>query len=644
MRRNRTNDQPTGNVVDGATALEWTDAIAAPRVARDSQVAPQPDTETPGVAPDSRNDRRQTLRPNHTDRRVRPRSVKAHLFVTICHWSMTLLLGLNLVTGMRLGWGYNESPLGGADGAWGRMLAALSPKGTLFGVNIITLHVTSAFLMLLVVGLYVGYLIKSRSSKRLKLTRSDMQKLIAGLQSGGFWRNKAALWSANLLVYWVAFAFIAVLVVTGVALYRLDLGLASALGYTLTRVLHAAVAYLLIPYVVLHAVLQWFFGRFWSIFQAQLWWPHVRAGLIAFVVAIPVVAGAYLLDDATETLTATRLTGEFAAPVLDGDPGDPIWARAEAAIFRTVKGVNNPHDHVDVTVKAVHDGQHVYFQFQWADPDASYKRFPLVKTEKGWKVLETAFENADENTYYEDKLSVYFTNVRNGSCATTCHVGAGPHAERGEKHGLHYTTGGETGDVWHWKAVRSNFVGEPTGEPGYMDDQYFGPLTPIKNPKDRYTGGYYADPDKGGGYAYNFTKVDPSKALADTYVVPKLLPPTHGIAPNPDPKTNEAGVTWWIHKSQGIPYTKEADTYPVGTLIPNIIVAPFTGDRADVRAKAAWREGRWTLEARRVLDTTSAYDVPFVPGQPVYLTIATYNRTETRHGEHIKPIRLILQP
>jgi hypothetical protein len=36
--------------------------------------------------------------------------------------------------------------------------------------------------------------------------------------------------------------------------------------------------------------------------------------------------------------------------------------------------------------------------------------------------------------------------------------------------------------------------------------------------------------------------------------------------------------------------------------------------------------------------------VPFVPGQPVYLTIATYNRTETRHGEHIKPIRLILQP
>jgi cytochrome b subunit of formate dehydrogenase len=645
MRTDRTDDHGTGpGERRPADLREWADAVTTTLVAPGAPTVSEGSAEAP-VLLDPRFDRRRMLRPGHTDRRLKPRSAKAHLFVTICHWTMTLLLGLNLVTGMRLGWGYNESPLGGMEGVWGRTLAALSPKGTLFGINILTLHVTSAFLMLFVVGLYVGYLIKSRSSQRLKFTRTDMQKLIAGLRSRQFWRNKAALWSANLLVYWIAFAFIVVLVVTGVALYRLDLGLSTVLGgYSFTRLLHAVVGYLFIPYVVLHSVLQWFFGRFWTIFKAQLWWPHVRAGLIASILAIPVVAGAYLLDDATETLTAIRLTGELAAPVLDGDPGDPVWARAEAAIFRTVKGMNNPHDLVDVAVKAVHDGQYVYFQFQWADPDASYKRFPLLKTENGWKVLQSAFENSDESVYYEDKLSVYFTDVRNGSCATTCHVGAGPHADRNEKHGLHYTTGGETGDVWHWKSVRTNFVGELQGQPGYLDDQYFGPPTPIKNPKDRYTGGYYADPDQGGGYSYNFVKVDPSKRLADTYVVPKLLPPSLGIAPNVDPRTSEHGVTWWIHKSQGIPYTKEADTYPVGTLIPNIIVSPFTGDRADVRAKAEWRQGVWTLEARRVLDTKSGYDVPFVPGQPVYVTVATYNRTQVRHGEHIKPIRLMLQP
>jgi len=82
----------------------------------------------------------------------------------------------------------------------------------------------------------------------------------------------------------------------------------------------------------------------------------------------------------------------------------------------------------------------------------------------------------------------------------------------------------------------------------------------------------------------------------------------------------------------------------VGTLIPNMIVEPFTGDRSDVRAKGEWKNGRWTLETRRVLDTGSKYDVAFVPGEPVYVTVASYNRTQVRHSEHIKPVRVMLQP
>ena len=38
------------------------------------------------------------------------------------------------------------------------------------------------------------------------------------------------------------------------------------------------------------------------------------------------------------------------------------------------------------------------------------------------------------------------------------------------------------------------------------------------------------------------------------------------------------------------------------------------------------------------------YDVPFVPGKPLYLTVASYHRTQTRHSEHIKPIRILLEP
>jgi len=640
--------RPPSNTVKGERPVQ--ERGVAELVVHDAPAAPPPVSRGVNGTVAGKHDRRRAPRDPDTDKRLVPRTPKAQLFVTVCHWAITALLALNLLSGMRIGWGYLESPLGGSSGAWSAVLGSIAPKGTLFGVNLIDLHVGLAFLMLLVVGVYVGYLVRSRASQRFRVTPNDFHKLFTGLRRRHFWRNKAALWSANLLVYWVAFVFIGVLAVTGAALYRLDLGLSTVLGgYDFVRLLHGLVGYLLIPYTVLHVLLQWFFGRFWTIFKAQLWWPHVRAGLIGVAVAVPVVAGVYAVDAIPTTLTVPRVTG---APVLDGDPGDPVWALSPPVTIRTVKGVHAP-DHTDVTIKAVHDGTHVYFQFQWADPDVSYKRYPLVKTASGWKVLQTAFEQADENEYYEDKLSMYITKVRNGSCATTCHLGVGPHSDRGEKHGLHYTAG-EIGDVWHWKAVRTDNMGALTGEPGFMDDQYFGPPTrdrarlPVDplptNPKGRYTGGYYQDPDKGGGYAYNFVKLNPDKPLGETYVRPKFLPLSNATHWNPDPSTSEQGRTWWIHKSEGIPYTKEADTYPVGTIIPNMVLERFTGDRADVRAKAAWTKGRWTLEARRVLDTRSPYDVAFVPGKPVYVTVATYNRTQTRHGEHLAPVRVMLQP
>ena len=249
---------------------------------------------------------------------------------------------------------------------------------------------------------------------------------------------------------------IAVLTVTGFALYWLDLGIAAVLGgYDLMRLLHAVVSYLLIPYTILHGTLQWFFGRFWTIFKVQIWRPHVLAGLVALAVATPIAAGAYFLDGMPSTLTVPRSPRSSAPPFSMADPGDPVWAKAKPVIIHTAKATNSPGHVSDITVRAVHDGANVYFQLQWDDPDVSFKRYPLVKTEGGWKVLQTAFETADENAYYEDKLSMYVTNVKNGSCASTCHLGVGPAAAKATSTPS-YTTGGEYGDVWNWKSVRTN--------------------------------------------------------------------------------------------------------------------------------------------------------------------------------------------
>ncbi len=118
--------------------------------------------------------------PDTNRRRVR-RSPRAALFVTVCHWGMATLLVLNLLLGIRIGWGFVGSPVARPDGAWGGLLAAISPRGTLLGVNLMTLHVGLAFLVLLVAGVYVGYLARSG---RLRVTREGLQKLWSGVRTG----------------------------------------------------------------------------------------------------------------------------------------------------------------------------------------------------------------------------------------------------------------------------------------------------------------------------------------------------------------------------------------------------------------------------------------------------------------------------
>ena len=610
-----------------------------------------------------------------------PTTAKAHLFVTICHWSMVFLISLSILSGMRLGWGYIESPLGGQTGIWSDLIGAIAPKGTLLGINLIELHVSLVFFMLAVAILYVTYLLRSRTVSRLTITSRDIEKLQEGLREKNFWQNKRALWSANVLVYWMAFLFLLLLFVTGTMMYWPEWSPISWApltwlgGYSTVRFVHGLVAYLFIPYAVLHSVLQWFFGRFWSIFKVRVYLPHLRAGFIGMVFALTCFGWLYAWNDVPRELTVARIPESVKAPVLDGDASDPVWSHATPQTIRGVKGLHQD-GYIDVTIKGVHDGKYVYFMFQWKDPDVSLKRFPLRKTVDGWEVLQTAFDKFDENVFYEDKLAVYITDVVNGSCAMTCHVGSGPQAARGDKHGMHYTTHGEIGDIWHWKSVRTNNMAGDN-EVGYTDDQYFGPPTPVPpnlKPGQRYTGGYDTDPHPGGGYRYNFVKLaskDPPINTKDArdntneqltkvpsfagdhykggnefnknLVRPIKLPPKLDIRTNSDPTTSEEGAIWWIHESEGIPYDEKLDNYPVGALIPNILLAPFQGDEADIRAKGKWRNGYWTLETRRVLDTGSKYDVAFKFQRPVYLSVATFNRTQTRHSEHLDPLKVILQ-
>jgi hypothetical protein len=505
-----------------------------------------------------------------------------------------------------------------------------------------TVHNVGAWLLLIDVVVYIVYLFHSGALKRLRLTLGDIQTLKQAADKGGFWESKQALWSANLAVYWFGFLSIFILLVSGIALYRVDLGWHHYMGgYRMTHVLHGLFTYLFLPFTFIHVLLQWQFGTFWSIFKASFYGRHLAAGCLGLILASGAVSGLYTWNQLPVTLKVNRLPAGQKAPIIDGDASDKIWNGAKSVVIKTVKGINNPKDDVDIAVTALHDGKEIYLIFQWNDPDLSIKRFPLLKTPEGWMVMQTGMEQKNENIYYEDKLAVYITTLRNNrGCASSCHLGGGgPHNAKG----VHYTDG-EIADLWHWKAISSNGGGSLKGELGMVFDEYLGPAKALPPGSEAdYASGQGTDPGK-GGYRENFMKLNPAKRITETQVQPLKLPPVIKTKLTLDPEKVEEDGPWWIPEGSGVPYSRNFDRYPLWTVIPSVLVAPLEGDRADVYSRASWKKGRWTVEMKRALNTHSKYDVKFNPGKSVYMSVAAFNRTETRHSEHLRPIRVFLQP
>ena len=105
-----------------------------------------------------------------------------------------------------------------------------------------------------------------------------------------------------------------------------------------------------------------------------------------------------------------------------------------------------------------------------------------------------------------------------------------------------------------------------------------------------------------------------------------------------DPGHGDDGQ-WWLALDDTVPYTQELDIYPVGSIIPSVIIEkPFTGDRGDVRAVGRWKDGWWRLEATRKLDTESKFDLPIASG--IYLWVAVFDHNQTRHSRHLQPVRI----
>lgn len=537
----------------------------------------------------------------------------------VLHWALVAALVASFLTGMRIA----------ADAAGASVTRALEP--VLPQGNVFEWHLMAAIAMVSLAAAYLAYLLHSGLVARYRPAR---------LARGGRWKR------VNLLVYWLLFTLFFVSLGSGMVIYLLPAW--GGLGWV--EAAHRAAAWGFAGGVLLHVLGQFMAGG-WSRL-ARIFLPRpVLLGAGALAAATGAAAGVALYAVERSSLPTLRVERVAAPPEVDGRPDDPVWVRVAPRRIHTANGANLPGGMAEVRVQAVHDGEYAYFLFQWPDVSRSLKHAPLVKTEQGWKVLQTGFGRADENVFYEDKFAVLISREGGPAGDGSIHLGSAPlsgHPGPSGGRGLHFTVDGGFIDLWHWKAVRTNPFHQ-------ADDNFFGPPEPMMPlsagerarkeaggfPRARYTGGYRKDPISWSSYEMNW------EAFSPGVVEPRRLPVDDDFLerlPEPDltPGVSDSG-RWWIDFEDTDDYTPVHDHYPVGTVMPSVLLhGPLQGDRGDVTARGTWEEGHWRLEVRRRLDTGSRFDVPIEDG--VYMWVGVFDRTQTRHSYHPRPLKVSLAP
>jgi len=546
----------------------------------------------------------------------------------LLHWITAIAFFVSLFTGIRIAADALHAPVS-------KWLSPILPQGEIW-----TFHFYAGLTLFFCAAAYFVYMRRAAlfSRNAFKKTRVMVMPVATKMRFGGL----------NVALHWAAYLIVGVMTVTGIFLY-LGHG-----GWLLQ--IHSYVAFIGVAYIFIHALAHYLYGGWWQGFRvfrpAQLVVTQAvkpKPLMIAAGVGALVVAGIAASDTVfTDKLVIKRVA---AAPDMKKLLNDPVWANVAPARIHTQQGINlGGTGESLVEVRAVHDGKKIYFAFHWEDPSRSTRREPLIKKEDGWHILADNTYTDDVTTHYEDKFAVIFSTVNDFGSGGVSHLGPKPLAQyQGSRNGrgFHYTDGHMV-DMWQWKASRGGLLGE-------VDDMYIGPpRAPTEKEVamvNRYQAGYWGDPGD-TPYTYNFKLYAPSEykegQAVDILWLPKdykqIVKDMGKWDPSPDASVDD-GSKWWMLLDEVIPYSKEKDAeIPVGTIIPAVVITgKHEGDRYHLKSEAHWADGHWTLIVSRDLKTGSKYDQDFVPGKDLYMWVAVFDHTQTRHTRHPRPVKIVTQ-
>ena len=317
---------------------------------------------------------------------------------------------------------------------------------------------------------------------------------------------------------------------------------------------------------------------------------------------------------AQNTVTAVKVDQ---APNLATGAADPAWAKTQPLSVALAGGQNFKDGKTTATIKAVHAGDMLYMLVQYDDPTDSLRRSPYQKQPDGsWiQIKDPDDKGGDNNKFYEDKFAVIWNignSIQNFSqmgCMAFCHAGEPP-----KPFGNKYTaSAGEIGDMWHFKSVRTNPVGQ-------IDDQY---LDHTRYDKEKSAeAGRKSDAKTGGGY----TDI-------------KLVNGKPEFMHKSGTPANKPGGTYWLNEADKVPF--DDSKFKPGDEVAAILISPFTGDRADIAAAGKWSNGKWTVALSRKLVTGSKTDVQFDNLDGTYeFGLAAFDNAAVRHAFQIGALKL----
>jgi len=305
---------------------------------------------------------------------------------------------------------------------------------------------------------------------------------------------------------------------------------------------------------------------------------------IGFVLILVLAFGMVFMFNSHEVTGAAKQS-LTAAKVKKAPAGldDPVWQKAKAADVHFEGKEAFAGKKANVTTQAVYTDQEIYFLFSWKDATRSVTKGAWVFDGQKWS----------HQKGNEDRISLLFeinriNNFATKGCAVTCHVPQGATNAKDGKFGT--TSDAEKGDLWHWKAARS----DPAG---FADDTY---LTKISDKE----GGRKSDAGKGG---------DTRNMTADKSMPKYMLAAGKKLAQN--------DILLVSHAAEIKDYSvfKPGDT--VTYRMPNMP----EGSRADIKAQSRYANGSWTVMLYRQLDTGNDDDVAFDPRKKYNFAMALFD-------------------